>query len=162
VLTCSADVSRISNLNGQYIPQNSDQVFSLVRPAADKVPWWSLLTGLPLHGFYFWADKQFMVQRVLGAKNLDLRRWGALLASLRTLPVIFTRVVPGVLGQSFQYFGYQQPELCCGRAIYRWIVLEAGQGDWRCRESAYRLFPGHDFADSDSHCSRKSLVGGSP
>jgi SSS family solute:Na+ symporter len=38
-----------------------------------------------------------MVQRVLGAKNLDHGRWGALFAGFLKLPVIFIMVVPGVL-----------------------------------------------------------------
>jgi len=83
---------------GQYIPSNSEEVFSLVRPANDKIPWWSLLSGVPLLGFYFWANNQFMVQRVLGAKNLNHGRWGALFAGLLKLPVLFIMVVPGVLG----------------------------------------------------------------
>ena len=83
---------------GQYIPQNSSEVFSLVRPANDKIPWWSLLSGVPLLGFYFWANNQFMVQRVLGAKDLNHGRWGALFAGLLKLPVLFIMVVPGVLG----------------------------------------------------------------
>jgi SSS family solute:Na+ symporter len=83
---------------GQYIPTNSEEVFSLVRPANDKIPWWSLLSGVPLLGFYFWANNQFMVQRVLGAKNLNHGRWGALFAGLLKLPVLFIMVVPGVLG----------------------------------------------------------------
>lgn len=83
---------------GQHIPQNSEEVFSLVRPANDKIPWWSLLSGVPLLGFYFWANNQFMVQRVLGAKNLNHGRWGALFAGLLKLPVLFIMVVPGVLG----------------------------------------------------------------
>ena len=82
---------------GQYIPTNSEEVFSLVRPANDKIPWWSLLSGIPLLGFYFWANNQFMVQRVLGAKSLNHGRWGALFAGLLKLPVIFIMVVPGVL-----------------------------------------------------------------
>ncbi len=83
---------------GKYIPQNSDEVFSLVRPSNDEfMPWWGLLTGVPLLGFYFWANNQFMVQRVLGAKDLNHGRWGALFAGLLKLPVIFIMVVPGVL-----------------------------------------------------------------
>ncbi len=82
---------------GQFIPQSSEEVFSLVRPANDKIPWWSLLTGVPLLGFYFWANNQFMVQRVLGAKSLNHGRWGALFAGLLKLPVLFIMVVPGVL-----------------------------------------------------------------
>ncbi|MDH7445376.1 sodium:solute symporter [Aquimarina sp. 2201CG14-23] len=83
---------------GKYIPANSDEVFSLVRPDNDEfMPWWGLLTGVPLLGFYFWANNQFMVQRVLGAKDLNHGRWGALFAGLLKLPVIFIMVVPGVL-----------------------------------------------------------------
>ncbi|MGI9544948.1 MAG: sodium:solute symporter [Cyclobacteriaceae bacterium] len=83
---------------GKFIPQNSEEVFSIVRPNNDEfMPWWGLLTGVPLLGFYFWANNQFMVQRVLGAKNLNHGRWGALFAGLLKLPVIFIMIVPGVL-----------------------------------------------------------------
>lgn len=82
----------------KFIPQSSSDVFSLVRPDNDEfMPWWGLLTGVPLLGFYFWANNQFMVQRVLGAKDLNHGRWGALFAGLLKLPVIFIMVVPGVL-----------------------------------------------------------------
>ena len=83
---------------GKYIPENSREVFSLVRPNNDEfMPWWGLISGVALLGFYFWANNQFMVQRVLGAKNLNHGRWGALFAGLLKLPVLFIMVVPGVL-----------------------------------------------------------------
>ncbi|MBU2526185.1 MAG: sodium:solute symporter [Bacteroidetes bacterium] len=83
---------------GKFIPQNSEEVFSLVRPSNDEfMPWWGLLSGVPLLGFYFWANNQFMVQRVLGAKDLNHGRMGALFAGLLKLPVIFIMVVPGIL-----------------------------------------------------------------
>ncbi len=85
-------------VEGKFIPKDSGEVFSLVRPSNDEfMPWWGLLTGVPLLGFYFWANNQFMVQRVLGAKDLNHGRWGALFAGLLKLPVIFIMVVPGVL-----------------------------------------------------------------
>jgi len=62
------------------------------------VPWWGLLTGVPLLGFYFWANNQFMVQRVLSSKNLNHGRWGALFAGLLKLPVVFIMVIPGTIG----------------------------------------------------------------
>lgn len=61
------------------------------------VPWWGLLTGVPLLGFYFWANNQFMVQRLLSAKNLNHGRWGALFAGLLKLPVIIIMVIPGAI-----------------------------------------------------------------
>ncbi len=83
---------------GYFVPSNAEEAFSLVRPTNDEfMPWYGLLTGVPLLGFYFWANNQFMVQRVLGARDLNHGRWGALFAGLLKLPVIFIMVVPGVL-----------------------------------------------------------------
>ncbi len=83
---------------GHYAPSNASEVMSLVRPSDDEfMPWISLLTGVPLLGFYFWANNQFMVQRVLGAKDLNHGRWGALFAGLLKLPVLFIMVIPGTI-----------------------------------------------------------------
>jgi len=94
------DVAAVEQMKaaGQHAPANAEEAFSLVRPTNDEfMPWWGLLTGVPLLGFYFWANNQFMVQRVLGAKDLNHGRWGALFAGFLKLPVIFFMVVPGVL-----------------------------------------------------------------
>lgn len=69
---------------------------SLIRPLGDPVlPWLGLLTGVPILGFYFWCTNQFMVQRVLAARNLDHGRWGCLFAGLLKLPVLYLMVLPG-------------------------------------------------------------------
>lgn len=91
-----------------YKPSNAEEVLSLVRPTGQTwtefflgtggdgfMPWTGLLLGAPILGFYFWANNQFMVQRVLGAKDLNHGRWGALFAGLLKLPVIFIMVLPG-------------------------------------------------------------------
>lgn len=76
--------------------QVSPDKLSLIRPLDDPgVPWLGLFTGLPLLGFYFWCTNQFMVQRVLSAKNLQHGRWGSLFAGLLKLPVLFIMVLPG-------------------------------------------------------------------
>jgi SSS family solute:Na+ symporter len=78
--------------------KSADDVLSLIRPPGDEfMPWTGLLFGLPILGFYFWANNQFMVQRVLGAKDLNHGRWGALFAGLLKLPVILIMVIPGTL-----------------------------------------------------------------
>jgi SSS family solute:Na+ symporter len=88
--------------NGAYIPETATDVFSVVRPANDEfMPWWGLISGVALLGFYFWANNQFMVQRVLGAKDLHHGRMGALFAGFLKLPVIFIMIVPGVLAYYF-------------------------------------------------------------
>ncbi len=71
-------------------------MLSLVRPLDDPgVPWLGLLIGVPLLGFYFWCTNQFMVQRVLSAKDVQHGRLGALFAGLLKLPVLFIMVLPG-------------------------------------------------------------------
>jgi len=78
--------------------KNAEEVLSMVRPAGDGfMPWTGLLFGAPILGFYFWANNQFMVQRVLGAKDVNHGRWGALFAGLLKLPVIFIMVIPGTI-----------------------------------------------------------------
>ncbi|MDX1430107.1 MAG: sodium/solute symporter, partial [Rhodothermales bacterium] len=73
---------------------------SIVRPASDPVlPWPGLITGVFLLGFYFWGTNQFMVQRTLGAKDLNHGRWGALFAGLLKLPILFIMVMPGIFGR---------------------------------------------------------------
>ena len=83
---------------GGQLNKSSDEVFSLVGPINDPyMPWTGLVFGVPLLGFYFWANNQFMVQRVLSAKDLNHGRWGALFAGFLKLPVIFIMIVPGVI-----------------------------------------------------------------
>lgn len=73
-------------------------MLSLIRPLGDAgVPWLGLFTGLPILGFYFWCTNQFMVQRVLSAKNVQHGRWGSLFAGFLKLPVIFLMVLPGTM-----------------------------------------------------------------
>ncbi len=85
------------NQSGQ-LNKSSDEVFSLVGSINDPyMPWTGLVFGVPLLGFYFWANNQFMVQRVLSARDLNHGRWGALFAGLLKLPVIFIMIIPGVI-----------------------------------------------------------------
>lgn len=100
---CIISVVAFQAVGGNW-PAISAQIpasdLSLVRPLSDPVlPWPGLLTGVFLLGFYFWGMNQFMVQRALGAKDLNHGRWGALFAGLLKLPVIFIIVLPGIFGR---------------------------------------------------------------
>ncbi len=76
------------------------EMLSLVRPADDPaVPWPGLLTGVPILGFYFWCTNQFMVQRVLSAKDENHGRWGALFAGLLKLIPLYIMVLPGTMAR---------------------------------------------------------------
>ncbi len=75
-------------------------MLSIIQPLDDSfLPWPGLLTGVPLLGFYFWCNNQFMVQRVLGAKDISHGRRGLLFAGLLKLPVILIMVLPGTMAR---------------------------------------------------------------
>lgn len=77
--------------------QQQPSAMQLYRPAsADFTPWLGL-SGVILLGFYYWTLNQFIVQRTLGADNLDQGRKGALWAGFLKLPNIFIMIVPGVI-----------------------------------------------------------------
>ena len=84
--------------NAGVLASTPSESLSLVKPLGDEfMPWTGLVFGVPILGFYFWANNQFMVQRALGAKDLNHGRWGALFAGLLKLPVIFFMVLPGTV-----------------------------------------------------------------
>jgi solute:Na+ symporter, SSS family len=69
----------------------------LVQPSGHPdMPWLGLVLGVPLLGFYFWCNNQFIVQRALSAKNADEARKGALFAALLKIPILFLLVFPGL------------------------------------------------------------------
>ncbi len=119
--------------------KDAEDILSLVRPAGDEfMPWYGLLLGAPILGFYFWANNQFMVQRVLGARDLNHGRWGALFAGLLKLPVLLIMVIPGTLAillysdvNLAEMMNYQMPDgsICqslqdCPNATYPVLLFD--------------------------------------
>lgn len=78
-----------------------DGNLSMIRPIDDSaLPWLGTLIGVPILGFYYWGTNQYIVQRVLGARDIKNARWGALLGGFLKLPVLFIMVIPGVFAFS--------------------------------------------------------------
>ena len=76
----------------------SGEMFHVLRPIDDPhLPWLGTLIGVPILGFYFWCNNQYIIQRVLGARSVDDARWGALFGGLLKLPVLFIMVLPGLV-----------------------------------------------------------------
>ncbi|AXJ01887.1 solute:Na+ symporter, SSS family [Cyclonatronum proteinivorum] len=74
---------------------------SKIRPLDDPaLPWLGTLIGVPVLGFYYWATNQYIVQRVLGAKDIKNARWGAMLGGTLKLTALFIMVLPGVMAFS--------------------------------------------------------------
>lgn len=93
-------LKRIDFNVARIFTETPHHMMSLIRPNSDKaMPWLGLVLGVPLLGFYFWGTNQFMVQRVLSAKNTNHGRWGALFAGILKLPGLFIVVLPGIIGR---------------------------------------------------------------
>jgi len=74
----------------------SERQMSLILPADDPdLPWPGLFLGVLLNGLYFWTANQLIVQRSLGARNLDHGRWGAIFAGFMKLAFLFLFILPG-------------------------------------------------------------------
>lgn len=77
----------------QALPDNH---LSIVQPIDDDVlPWPGLILGVPVLGFYYWILNQYIVQRVLGARDITHARRGAILAGLLKLTPLFIMMLPG-------------------------------------------------------------------
>ena len=84
----------------EFVARTPPELLSVVRPADDvTMPWTGLLIGVPILGFYFWCTNQFIVQRVLGARDIANARWGALFGGFLKLSVLFIIVYPGVMAR---------------------------------------------------------------
>mgnify|MGYP000580832151 CR=1 FL=1 len=74
--------------------------FSVVKPMdaeASSIPWLGLIGGVPVLGFWYWSTNQYIVQRVLGAKDIHNARWGVILAGFMKIIPLFIMVIPGAI-----------------------------------------------------------------
>lgn len=90
----------LESLNGwdgmvQHVPSNS---LSLWRGMNDSnYPWTGILLGAPILGVWYWCTDQFIVQRVLAAKNINHARKGTIFGGFLKLLPLFLFVIPGVI-----------------------------------------------------------------
>ncbi len=113
----------------KFIDQNKDQFggiddynrLSVIQPATHPVqPWPSLIFGLFSIGIWYNVINQFMIQRVLGAKNMYHARMGIVLAGYMKIFMPFIVVIPGLI-----FFAYSGDKL-----LLPWddLKIEADQG----------------------------------
>ncbi len=72
--------------------------FSMWKPSNHPdFPWTGIIFGAPILGVWYWCTDQYIVQRVLAAKNIQVARSATLFAgALKILPV-FIFVMPGII-----------------------------------------------------------------
>ncbi len=92
---------------------------SMVRPADDsELPWTGLLLGVPFLGFWYWTTNQFIVQRILGSKDIKHARWGMMFAGFLKVIPLFLMVIPGVIAISVLP-GLTEPDMVYPTAMMR-------------------------------------------
>jgi len=60
-------------------------------------PFWGIIAGAVYGGIFYWGWDQVNVQRVLGARDLNQARWGAMFATLLKFSPVFIFAIPGVI-----------------------------------------------------------------
>jgi len=73
-------------------------MLSLWRPMSDPdFPWTGIIFGAPIVHTWYWCTDQFIVQRVLAARNLDQARMGTIWGAILKQSALFLFVIPGVI-----------------------------------------------------------------
>ncbi len=80
--------------------------FDMWQPSSHPdFPWTGILFGAPILGVWYWCTDQFIVQRVLSAKDIDNARRGTIWGGfLKVLP-LFIFVIPGIVAYSLAQKG---------------------------------------------------------
>ena len=97
VVVTISGLSALGGWNAMTAIAGSDHL-SIWKPMSDpNFPWTGILFGAPILGIWYWCTDQFIVQRVLAARDETNARRGAIFAGfLKTLP-LFIFVIPGVI-----------------------------------------------------------------
>ncbi len=99
-------------------------MLSVIRDGNDfsGLPWHAVLVGYPVIGIWYWCTDQTIVQRVLGAKNEEHGKAGALFAAFLKLLPMFLFVLPGLLCLALINKGLL-PELADSKEAFAHMVV---------------------------------------
>lgn len=90
--------AEVERLNGENM--------HLIRAASDpNFPWPGIVFGSFIIGFWYWCTDQYIVQRVLSAKDMAAGRRGAIFAGYLKLLPVFIFLVPGLIAHALQAKG---------------------------------------------------------
>lgn len=94
-------------LQGVLESTGTTNKLSMLRPAGDEsgMPWYSVFLGYPVLGIWYWCADQTIVQRVLGAKDENHARIGALFCGFIKILPVFIFVVPGLFAYALAQKG---------------------------------------------------------
>jgi SSS family solute:Na+ symporter len=85
---------------GELTRAAGPEFMDMWKPASDPAfPWTGILFGAPILGVWYWCTDQFIVQRVLAARNLKEARRGTVFAGFLKILPLFIFVIPMVLAR---------------------------------------------------------------
>ncbi len=89
-----AEVGGLSGLQ-ERVPAD---FFSMWKPVDHPdFPWTGIVFGAPILGVWYWCTDQYIVQRVLAARNLAQAQTGAVFAGFLKILPVFIFVLPGII-----------------------------------------------------------------
>ena len=96
--------SEMFNLWKPVVPDGVEGTWAPVKEATrqawyfnDKYPWPAMLLCAPIIGLWYWCTDQYIVQRILGAKNEKEARRGTIFAGFLKLTPVFLFIIPGMI-----------------------------------------------------------------
>ena len=93
----------------QGLCAQAPEAVHMAMPYTDaNYPFWGIIAGAIYGGIFYWGMDQVNVQRMLGAKDLNQARWGAMFATLLKLTPVFIFALPGVI--AFALFPGLEPK----------------------------------------------------
>lgn len=87
--------------------------------STDAVPFFSIFTGILFANLFYWSLNQYVIQRVLGAKDLKEGQKGVLMTGFLKLLVPVFMLIPGVI--AFHLYG---DNLASGDLAYPKLITE--------------------------------------
>ncbi len=106
----------LSELGGWQVMVDTadDGFFNLWKPSSHpEYPWTGIVFGAPILGVWYWCTDQFIVQRVLSAKNEDHARRGTIFGGLLKQLPLFIFVITGIVAYGLSQSGklsYDEPD----------------------------------------------------
>lgn len=83
-----------------------DSFFDMWQPMDHPdFPWTGILFGAPILGVWYWCTDQYIVQRVLSARNIEQARKGTIFGGFLKMLPVFLFVLPGIIAYALSQKG---------------------------------------------------------
>lgn len=105
------------------VNEYGDSMANLIRSPHDPdFPWTGVILGSAIIGFWYWCTDQYIVQRVLSARNMTQARRGSIFGAYLKLTPVFIFLIPGMIAYVMNQKGMIQ--LSSNDAAFSTLVKE--------------------------------------